>query len=135
MEDKRMERQRQGPLPLILFDFTVPGSTKHTHAFAFVSFIEPVPSQAHGSCLTADYTFRHVADAVRYDFCAANSFLQAKVSGHLRSSCRTNSNCRLLPFDDIYPKKKFIGFHHQHFSYRYCASKFTCRQVLLVVSI
>ena len=54
MEDKRMERQRQGPLPLILFDFTVSGLMKHTHAFAFVSFIEPVPSQAHGSCLTAE---------------------------------------------------------------------------------
>ena len=44
-----MERQHQVPLPLILFHLTVSGSTKLTYAFAFVSFIEPVQSQAEGS--------------------------------------------------------------------------------------
>ena len=45
-----MERQRQNPLPLILFYFTASGSTKRTRAFAFVSFIEPVQSDAHDIC-------------------------------------------------------------------------------------
>lgn len=43
-----MERQRQNPLPLILFHVTVSGSTKLTYAFAFVSFIEPVQSLVEG---------------------------------------------------------------------------------------
>ena len=82
-----MERQRQSPLPLILFHITVSGSTKHTYAFACVSFIEPVQCQAEGCFRLSDGNLKLSIGCPMVVVCETR--IQGRTSESLRQSPQT----------------------------------------------